>query len=236
MEALILAAGLGSRLRPYTSKVPKAMVCFKGTEIIKHQIETLLSQDIEMITIVTGYRSKILYKFIGETFPKLKFNFVENKKYNETNSAYSAMRILNDIKSSYIHINCDILFSKEVLNNLIKLPKDNVIPARKDITLKDSMENVIEVEGRIVNMSLRKSKHAKFKAFGLAKISPDALQENINFYRSLKNKVQKQENYFGLIRMNLGKIDYHLLETNKKNLSEINTVEDLKNCKFSLKS
>ena len=236
MEALILAAGLGSRLRPYTSKVPKAMVCFKGTEIIKHQIETLLSQDIEKITIVTGYRSKILYKFIGETFPKLKFNFVENKKYNETNSAYSAMRILNDIKSSYIHINCDILFSKEVLNNLIKLPKDNVISARKDITLKDSMENVIEVEGRIVNMSLRKSKHAKFKAFGLAKISPDALQENINFYQALKNEVQKQENYFGLIRMNLGKIDYHLLETNKKNLSEINTVEDLKNCKFSFKS
>jgi len=235
MEALILAAGLGSRLRPYTSKVPKAMVCFKGTEIIKHQIETLLSQDIEKITIVTGYKSKILYKFIGETFPKLKFNFVENKKYNETNSAYSAMRILKDIKSSYIHINCDILFSKEVLNNLIKLPKDNVISARKDITLKDSMENVIEVEGRIVNMSLRKSKHAKFKAFGLAKISPDALQENINFYQALKNEVQKQENYFGLIRMNLGKIDYHLLETNKKNLSEINTVEDLKNCKFSLK-
>ena len=63
MEALILAAGLGSRLRPYTSKVPKAMVCFRGTEIIKHQIETLLSQDIEKITIVTGYRSKILYKF-----------------------------------------------------------------------------------------------------------------------------------------------------------------------------
>ena len=235
MEALILAAGLGSRLRPYTSKVPKAMVCFRGTEIIKHQIETLLSQDIEKITIVTGYRSKILYKFIGETFAKLKFNFVENKKYNETNSAYSAMKILNNIKSSYIHINCDILFSKEVLNNLIKLPKDNVISARKDITLKDSMENIIEVEGRIVNMSLRKSKHAKFKAFGLAKISLDALQENINFYQALKYEVQKQENYFGLIRMNLGKIDYHLLETNKKNLSEINTVEDLKNCKFSLK-
>ena len=235
MEALILAAGLGSRLRPYTSKVPKAMVCFRGTEIIKHQIETLLSQDIEKITIVTGYRSKILYKFIGETFPKLKFNFVENKKYNETNSAYSAMKILNNIKSSYIHINCDILFSKEVLNNLIKLPKDNVISARKDITLKDSMENIIEVEGRIVNMSLRKSKHAKFKAFGLAKISLDALQENINFYQALKYEVQKQENYFGLIRMNLGKIDYHLLETNKKNLSEINTVEDLKNCKFSFK-
>ena len=235
MEALILAAGLGSRLRPYTSKVPKAMVCFRGTEIIKHQIETLLSQDIEKITIVTGYKSKILHKFIGETFPNLKINFVENKKYNETNSAYSAMRILKDIKSSYIHINCDILFSKEVLNNLIKLPKDNVISARKDITLKDSMENIIEVEGRIVNMSLRKSKHAKFKAFGLAKISLDALQENINFYQALKYEVQKQENYFGLIRMNLGKIDYHLLETNKKNLSEINTVEDLKNCKFSLK-
>jgi len=234
MEALILAAGLGSRLRPYTSKVPKAMVCFRGTEIIKHQIETLLSQDIEKITIVTGYKSKILYKFISETFPNLKFNFVENKKYNETNSAYSAMRILNDIKSSYIHINCDILFSKEVLNNLIKLPKNNVISARKDITLKDSMENVIEVEGRIVNMSLSKSKHAKFKAFGLAKISIDALKENINSYKKLKKEIQNKENYFGLIRMSLGNIQYHLLECDELNLSEINTVDDLKNCKFNI--
>ena len=58
---------------------------------------------------------------------------------------------------------------------------------------------------------------------------------NINFFQALKNDVQRQENYFGLIRMNLGKIDYHLLETNKKHLSEINTVDDLKNCKFSLK-
>ena len=65
MEAVILAAGLGSRLRPYTNKVPKAMVPFKGTEIIKHQIETLISQDIEKITIVTGYKSKILYKFLS---------------------------------------------------------------------------------------------------------------------------------------------------------------------------
>ncbi len=235
MEAVILAAGLGSRLRPYTNKVPKAMVPFKGTEIIKHQIETLISQDIEKITIVTGYKSKILYKFLNKTFPKLKFNFVENKKYYETNSAYSAMKVLSNISSSYIHINCDILFSKEVLNNLIKLPKKNVISARQDITLQDSMENIIEVEGRIVNMSLRKSKHAKFKAFGLAKISLDALHANINFFQALKNDVQRQENYFGLIRMNLGKIDYHLLETNKKHLSEINTVADLKNCKFSLK-
>ena len=45
------------------------------------------------------------------------------------------------------------------------------------------MENIIEVEGRIVNMSLRKSKHAKFKAFGLAKISLDALHANINFFK-----------------------------------------------------
>ena len=72
------------------------------------------------------------------------------------------------------------------------------------------------------------------QGIGLAKISPDALQENINFYRSL-NEVQKQENYFGLIRMNLGKIDYHLLEPIKK-LSEINTVEDLKIVNLVLKA
>ena len=41
MQAVILAAGLGSRLRPFTNEVPKAMVKFKGREIIAYQIDTL---------------------------------------------------------------------------------------------------------------------------------------------------------------------------------------------------
>ncbi len=54
MEALILAAGLGSRLRPLTSDTPKAMVRYQGKEIISYQIEALDSLGIKKIHIVSG--------------------------------------------------------------------------------------------------------------------------------------------------------------------------------------
>ena len=57
MKALILAAGLGSRLRPLTNDVPKAMVQYKGIELIKHQINTLLENNITDICVMTGYKS-----------------------------------------------------------------------------------------------------------------------------------------------------------------------------------
>ncbi len=231
MEALILAAGLGSRLRPYTNKIPKAMVPFKGTEIIRHQIDLLLSENISKITIVSGYRSKELKDFIKKNFSE-EIKIVENKKFSKTNSAFSAMKVLKNFRSNYLHLNCDILFSKDTLKRLINSPKENVICVRNDISLQDHMENVIEINGRIVNMALRASPEAKFKAFGLAKISQSALKKNLDFYETLKKDIQEKENYFGMIRMNLGKLSYHALKCDYSNLSEINTVEDLENCKF----
>lgn len=232
MKALILAAGLGSRLKPLTEKVPKAMVKFKNTEVIKHQISILISKGIEDITIVTGYKSEILKDFLENSFNH-KLNFIENFNYASSNSAYSAMQALKfKINSDYIHINCDILFSGDLLSSLIKDKRKNILCVRSDLELKDSMENVISLDERVVNMALKRSSAARFKAFGLAKISKEALTENISFYNGLSKRTQRKENYFGLIRANLGKIDYFLLESNKNHLAEFNTLNELEECKF----
>ena len=234
MKALILAAGLGSRLKPLTDQVPKAMVKFKGIEVIKHQLDTLIAQGIDDITIITGYHSEVLIDFLNTNF-KIKFNVMNNELYASSNSAYSSMRAFESyIDSDYIHINCDILFSESLLATLINDSRKNILCVRSDLELKNTMENVIGLEGRIVNMALRISKLARFKAFGLAKVSKEALHENLAYYDVLKDAKQMQENYFGLIRMCLGRIEYSYIESIKENLSELNTLEDLKSCKFIL--
>tara|TARA_Y100000590_G_C15730235_1_gene1016697 strand:+ start:2721 stop:3428 length:708 start_codon:yes stop_codon:yes gene_type:complete len=232
MKALILAAGLGSRLRPLTEKIPKAMVKFQGIELIKHQILTLYDQNINDITIVVGYKSEVLVNFIKKNFNS-KINIIKNDLYQSSNSAYSSMGAFEGhVDSDYIHINCDILFSSSLLSSLVNDKRKNVLAVRGDLTLTESMENIIGLEGRIVNMALRCSDLAKFKGFGLAKISKEALKENISFYKTLNETKQKEENYYGLIRMTLGKIEYHYLESNANNLSELNTLDDLENCRF----
>ena len=232
MKALILAAGLGSRLRPMTNEVPKAMVQYKGVELIKHQINTLLENNITDITVMTGYKSEVLEDFLHNSF-NTKITMLHNELYDSSNSAYSSMGAFeNQINSNYIHINCDILFSSSLLEELIKDERENVLCVRRDITLTKSMENIIGIKGRIVNMALRCSELAQYKGFGLAKISQKALEENIAFYNSLNEIKQRQENYYGLIRMSLGKVDYHYLESDKYNLYELNTLEDFNQCTF----
>ena len=233
MKALILAAGLGSRLRPLTDDIPKAMVRYEGIEIIRHQIDTLHSQNITDISIVVGYKSEVLINFLNKNYGD-KFNIIRNDKFASSNSAFSSIgAFTNSIKSDYIHINCDILFSESLLSSLIENSYTNILCLRQDLQLSNSMENVIVLGNRVVNMALRQSKLAKFKAFGLAKISEEALKQNLSFYRNLKKNAQMKENYFGLIRSSLGLVEYNFIESNKNDLAELNSLEDLKTCKFS---
>ena len=233
MNALILAAGLGSRLRPLTLECPKAMVKYQGKEIISYQIDALFDSGINNVIVVSGYKSKQLENFLIERY-KNKIVLINNSKYNTTNSAYSFMKAYDQIQGeSYIHLNCDILFSKKLLDKIINSDHKNILATRGDIEFSNAMENVITLDNRIINMAHRYTSQVSCKGFGLAKISRNALKENIIHYRKLIPEVQKKENYYGLIRMSLGNIDYYIENSSKTELAEINTLEDLAQCSFN---
>ena len=229
-DAVILAAGLGSRLKNLTSKKPKAMIKFNNKEIILHQLD-----NIEKIIIVVGYKSKTLISFLKDRYDDLIF--INNKDYKDTNSAYSFHCIKDYItKESYIHINCDILFSSDLLKKMIQSSYSNIIATRSDLNLLDKMECVsINKSNRIIMMSLNKQKNSSQKGFGLAKISKLAMNANIKKFYELKEKIRNKENYFGLIRRNLNYMPYYAMQSNKHDLSEINTIEDFEKCEFLLK-
>ena len=75
MKAIILAAGLGSRLRPITDSVPKCMVPVNGIPIIDKQVENLLDSSFveHDIYIVSGYKGNILRRHLAEKFPGVSF-------------------------------------------------------------------------------------------------------------------------------------------------------------------
>ena len=63
-----------------------------------------------------------------------------------------------------------------------------------------------------------------------------AIEENISQYNRLNEDTQRIENYYGLIRMSLGNIEYYLEESNKNELAEVNTHKDLDDCEFILEN
>ena len=116
-NAIILAAGLGSRLKSHTSNVPKAMVRYQNKEIISYQIENLKELEINNILVVTGYLSNKLISHIEKRFSNIQF--IKNERFSDTNSAFSFSLTEGILGTdSYIHINCDILFSKKLLQKI----------------------------------------------------------------------------------------------------------------------
>ena len=228
MKALILAAGLGSRLQHKTADVPKAMVEVGGLPIISHQIRALQDNDINEVGVVLGYKSVILKDYLLSTHPEIIFSFFLNQRYDSSNSAYSFFMAAEFVKGDqYIHLNCDILFAHELLSQLIGSSNENVIAVSFEERLADNMELVaVDEDNKITTMDNVYFEGAVGKAFGLAKLSPESsflILEKIKHHIAADDYNQ---NYYGIIRQAVKEIDYHCVDSSNLLLSEINTLSD----------
>ncbi len=80
MRAIIPVAGFGTRLKPHTLTHPKVLLNVGGKPIISHIIEKLLEENITEATFIVGYLGDRIEAYIGETFPELKAEYVEQKE------------------------------------------------------------------------------------------------------------------------------------------------------------
>ena len=112
MNAIILAAGLGSRLHPHTIDRPKSMLEFGGQTLLGRLIKTFQDSGINDITVVTGYKSEKI------NLPNV--NYVKNKFFRETSTLESLICAKEKINDSTIISYSDIIFQNNILKKLIE--------------------------------------------------------------------------------------------------------------------
>lgn len=89
MQAVILAAGTASRLRPLTEHCPKCLLQIGGKTLLERTIEAITGSGINEITVVTGYLKDMIVTFLNEHYPNLTFHFIHNEDYASTNNIFS---------------------------------------------------------------------------------------------------------------------------------------------------
>ncbi|MEW8955813.1 sugar phosphate nucleotidyltransferase [Clostridium sp.] len=103
MRAILLAAGMGTRLRPLTLETPKSLIKVNGKPMIEKQIEYLREIGVEDIVILTGY--------LEEKFHYLKDKYgvslVHNPKYNIYNNIYTMYLVRDYLSDAYV-IDADV--------------------------------------------------------------------------------------------------------------------------------
>ena len=128
MKAVILAAGYGNRMRPLTDKVHKTLLQVGGKTIIDRMMEGLRRLVIRDIVVVTGYLHEDLEEHLLKQHADLRFRFVHNPRYRETNNIYSVSLALNsiDIDDDILLIESDLVYDDSVLGRLLASPYKNV--------------------------------------------------------------------------------------------------------------
>jgi len=79
MQAIILAAGKGTRLRPLTHKIPKTLVSVAGKPILEHTLQALPPQ-IKEVVLVVGYKGDHIKRHLGDTHAGRKIIYVQQTK------------------------------------------------------------------------------------------------------------------------------------------------------------
>ncbi len=219
MRAILLAAGMGTRLRPITLDTPKSLIVVNGKPLMERQIEYLKEVGVEEIIVLTGYLSE-KFEYLKE---KYGVKLVHNDKYDIYNNIYTMYLVRDYLKISYV-IDADVYINE---NFFVRgLDKSTYFTAYKkdfkeewklnfDDSLKVKDIDVCSGEGYILSGVSYWNKND-------ADIIVDELQRVID-------SGEFQNLYWDdIVRKNISKLDVHVHMINEDSIYEIDNLDELK--------
>ena len=127
MQGIILAAGMGSRLKKLTQKKPKCMVEVSGVTLIERALKQLDKLQLNRIVIVTGYSSDILTNFANGLDIVTPIVYVNNDIYDQTNNIYSLYLAKDFLESDdTLLLESDLIFEEGILEKIINDKEENL--------------------------------------------------------------------------------------------------------------
>ena len=127
MQAIILAAGMGKRLKELTQNNTKCMVKVNGVTLIDRMLHQIDRQQLSRIVIVVGYEGQKLMDYIGTLDIQTPIVYINNPIYDKTNNIYS-LALAKDwlVKDDTLLFESDLIFEDEVLDVLVSDPRDTL--------------------------------------------------------------------------------------------------------------
>lgn len=127
MQAMILAAGMGKRLKELTKNNTKCMVQVNGVTLIDRMLHQIEKKNLNRIIIVAGYKGKELKEYISTLDICTPILYVDNPIFNKTNNIYS-LALAKDylVQDDTLLFESDIIFEDAVLDALMDDPRDTL--------------------------------------------------------------------------------------------------------------
>lgn len=153
MKAVILAAGLSSRIRSLTNGAPKCLLAFGDRTLLDCQIRSLFDAGIQSLAIVVGHGKHYIVDHVAQHHPERcsQITFIVNPHFAQTNNMYSLWLAKGWIgKSSFLCLNADVLYHPDILLPLMAGGEDFCVVVDRDF--REETTKVIIRDGRVVTM------------------------------------------------------------------------------------
>jgi choline kinase len=232
MKAVILAAGIASRLRPLTDNTPKCLLKVGNKNILELTIENLLENNLQDITIVTGYLENQIRDFMKVRFPELNITYIHNKLYSSTNNIYSLWLVRNSVLGNdMLMMDSDIVFDEHIISKLINSGYKNCLALKRHNVLDEEIKVKVDSKGRVleigknVNPSVAAGESIGIEIFDKKTLA--VLYEILD--RKIVNNKSVNEFYEAAFQdlVNSGS-DLYIVDSTEYSCMEIDTESDLK--------
>ena len=225
MQAIILAAGLGNRLGSLTSDKPKALVQVGGRELILRVMDFLDHPSVESRTVVAGYKSDVLRKFLAEHRPGVRV--IENPHFTD-GSIRSIEAAIPQLAGDTLIMNVDHIYPRRMMKRIAEAEGGICAICDFDRELvADDMKVKLSGDGRL---SLISKALADYDAgyIGMTRVSSGDMAA----YRAAIGEVRRDEGDASSVERVIGKLasgghGINICNTSGIRWLEVDTPEDL---------
>ncbi|NVO89542.1 aminotransferase class I/II-fold pyridoxal phosphate-dependent enzyme [Lactobacillus rhamnosus] len=128
MQAVILAAGKGSRFKQATKHKPKCMLPFNGETIISRMLRQLNKLDLKQIVIVAGYKADVLKDYLASVHSSIPIKVINNDQFATTNNIVSVVKAGEILEADEtLLIESDVLLHDNVISQLQQAPDESAL-------------------------------------------------------------------------------------------------------------
>lgn len=234
MQAIIMAAGRGSRLGNLTENIPKAFLEVKGHRLIDYNLALLRENGVSDIKIVTGYKAE-LYEDMANNYTDITCVYNPFHAHcNVLGSFFMAQEKLKDDDTIYLH--ADTLCAPDIFKDMVHGNGDIVMPVDFKHCDNEAMK-VTTQGGQVVSVSKKiPESESEGEFIGMAKLSGNVMPAIKRASQKLMRDGCLTSYFEGAIQevINIGGYSVPAMPTNNRFWGEVDFIEDYEYVKNNL--
>jgi choline kinase len=234
MIAVILAAGMASRLRPLTDDRPKCLLQVGNRCLLQRTVDALVSAGIGELVVVTGYRGNMIRDFLNGHYRDVQFHFIDNPDYPTTNNIYSLWLTKPFVAGKdFILLDSDILFDPQIIQVMLAEKKTALALNRHELGVEE-IKVIVDSDNCVTEISkVCEISKAVGESVGIEKMNADYSEA---LFAELAQMIEKEQqvNIFyerAFERLIAQGHQFRIIDTTDYFSIELDTVEDFNKAK-----